>query len=306
MDGGQNIAGSCGAKLIPEPGVSRRAAAGLILFSVLMWGFSPICTRYLVGEHLAGLPPEALSALRYSMAAICFSPMLFHLRGWSRRDLALGGALGVLGVAGFNLPATMGQRTVSAGLTGLLEAAAPMMIVIVSSIRARRLPAGWTLLAGMIGLAGILLLARGSGPVLGDPKGIALILFAALAWSVYCVLAPPLIRRRGALPVTSVIMLAGAVPLIGIGGGQAPQMMQAMTGLEWTLLIGLVLGTSVLAMITWNAGTAVLGSVQAGWFMYLVPLVSLIGGAILLREPVKLVELAGGGLILLSVYLSQR
>jgi drug/metabolite transporter (DMT)-like permease len=306
MDGGQNIAGRCGVDLIPVPGLSRRAAAGLILFSVLMWGFSPICTRYLVGEHLSGLPPEALSALRYSLAALCFSPMLLNLRGWSRRDLALGAALGVLGVAGFNLPATMGQRTVSAGLTGLLEAAAPMMIVIFSSIRARRLPAGRTLLAGMIGLAGILLLARGSGPVLGDPKGIALILFAALAWSVYCVLVPPLIKRRGALPVTSVIMLAGAVPLIGIGGTQAPHMMQAMTGFEWALLTGLVLGTSVLAMITWNAGTAVLGSVQAGWFMYLVPLVSLIGGAIILGEPVKLVELAGGGLILLSVYLSQR
>jgi drug/metabolite transporter (DMT)-like permease len=272
----------------------------------VLWGFSPICTRYLVGEHLSGLPPEALSALRYAMAALCFSPMLFQLRGWSRRDLALGGVLGMLGVAGFNLPATIGQRTVSAGLTGLLEAASPMMIVLVSSIRTRRVPARWTLLAGMIGLAGILLLARGSGPVLGDPEGIALILFAALAWSIYCVLVPPLIKRRGALPVTAVVMLGGAIPLIGIGGPQTPHLLQAMTGFEWALLTGLVLGTSVLAMITWNAGTAVLGSVQAGWFMYLVPLVSLIGGAIILGEPVKLVELIGGGLILLSVYLSQR
>jgi drug/metabolite transporter (DMT)-like permease len=306
MDGGQNIAGRCGLELIPKPAVSRRLAAFLVLFSVVLWGFSPICTRYLVGEHNLGLPPEAFSAARYTLAAIIFAPMLFQLRGWRRRDWALGAALGVLGVAGFNLPATIGQRTVSAGLTGLLEAAAPLMIVIFSSLRTRRLPAGWTLLAGLIGLAGIVLLAHGSGPVLGDPKGIALILFAALAWSIYCVLVPPLIKRHGALPVTAVVMMFGALPLIGIGGAQAPDMLRAMTGFEWALLLGLVLGTSVLAMISWNAGSAVLGSVQAGWFMYLVPLVSLIGGAILLGEPVKLVELAGGGLILFSVFLSQR
>jgi drug/metabolite transporter (DMT)-like permease len=306
MDGGQNIAGSRRLELLPTPGISRRVAAGLTLFSVVLWGFSPICTRYLVGEHEVGLPPEAFSAARYTLAALVFAPMLFQLRGWTRRDLMLGGLLGVLGVAGFNLPATIGQRTVSAGLTGLLEAASPLMIVILSSIRTRRFPAWWTLLAGMIGLAGIILLAHGSGPVLGDPGGIALILFAALAWSVYCVLVPPLIKRHGALPVTSVIMMFGAIPLIGIGGPQAPHMLQAMTGFEWMLLIALVLGTSVLAMISWNAGSAVLGSVQAGWFMYLVPLVSLVGGAVILGEPVKLVELVGGGLILLSVFLSQR
>jgi hypothetical protein len=60
------------------------------------------------------------------MAALMFSPILFQLRGWRWRDLALGAALGVLGVAGFNLTATIGQRTVSAGLTGLLEAASPL------------------------------------------------------------------------------------------------------------------------------------------------------------------------------------
>ncbi len=161
-------------------------------------------------------------------------------------------------------------------------------------------------MAGLIGFAGILLLARGSGKVLGDPKGIALILFATLAWSIYCVLVPPLTKRHGALHVTAVLTSFGALPLLAIGGTQAPDLLRAMTGFEWALLVALAFGSSVLAMITWNAGSAVLGSVQSGWFMYLMPLVSLIGGAVLLGEPVKLVELVGGGLILFSVFLSQR
>jgi drug/metabolite transporter (DMT)-like permease len=40
--------------------------------------------------------------------------------------------------------------------------------------------------------------------------------------------------------------------------------------------------------------------------LYLLPLVSLIGGAAILDEPITGTEICGGGLILLSVFLSQR
>jgi drug/metabolite transporter (DMT)-like permease len=306
MDGGQNIAGRGSLGIVARPVIGRGAAAGLTLLSVLLWGFSPVITRYLVGNHGAALPPSGYAAIRYTMATLVFTPWLLRLRGWNRRDLALAGFLGVIGIAGFNLPATYGQRTVSAGLTGLLEAAAPLMIVVINALRARRAPGGWTIFASLLGLAGISLLAEGSGPVLGDPAGIAMILAAALAWALYCVLVPPLIKRHGALPVTAVVMLFGTVPLVFIGLPETAATLQQMTGFYWALMCTLVLGASVTAMILWNIGSAALGSEQAGWFMYMMPLVSLLGGAALLGEPIKLVEIFGGGLILLSVYLSQR
>jgi len=273
---------------------------------VVLWGFGPIGTRYLVGTDHAALPAMAFLALRYGLAAVMFLPFLAGIRAWSRLDLVFGALCGLIGIAGYNLPSVLGQRTVSAGLTGLLNGAEPMMIVIIAAFTHRRVPTGWTLFAGAVGLAGIVLLAHGSGPALGDPLGIALVLIGALLWSVYCVIIPRLIFARGAVTVTAVSMVFGAVPLVACGAGQAPALAHDMTGWQLGLTAALALGPSMISMLCWNAGTAALGAERAGWFLYLLPLVSLVGGALLLGEPVKPVEIFGGGLILLSVFLSQR
>jgi drug/metabolite transporter (DMT)-like permease len=312
MDGGQNLAGRGGAGRQGLNGsdngssISKRTAAGLTLTSVVLWGFSPIGTRYMVGIGHAALPALAFTGLRYTIAALLFAPFLWQARQWTKRDLWLGALCGVVGICGFNLPAALGQRTVSAGLTGLLDGIEPLMIVIFTAIALRRRPSNWTIGASAIGLTGIVLLAHGSGPALGDPLGIALVLTGAVLWGLYCVLVPPLINARGALPATAVTMAFGALPLLAAGLPDTPHMMQTMTAFQWELTFVLILGTSVTSMLCWNAGSAVLGAEQAGWFLYLLPLVSLIGGAIILGEPVKLIEIFGGALILLSVFLSQR
>jgi drug/metabolite transporter (DMT)-like permease len=260
----------------------------------------------MVGTSHAGLPAAAFIAVRYGIACVLFLPLLREAGAWTRRELVFGALCGMIGISGYNLLSVIGARTVSAGMTGLLNGAEPLMIVLLGAIMRRRLPAAWTLAAAAIGLAGIVLLARGSGPALGDPLGIALTLTGALLWAVYCVLVPPLIAARGAITVTAVAMCAGAVPLLAAGGTGMPVLFHAMTGSQWVLTVMLAIGPSMISMLCWNAGTAALGAEKAGWFLYLLPLVSLVGGAAILGEPVKPVEIAGGGLILLSVFLSQR
>ena len=53
-----------------------------------------------------------------------------------------------------------------------------------------------------------------------------------------------------------------------------------------------------------GGGSAVLGAQRAGWFLYLLPLVSLLGGAALLGEPLSWIELLGGATVLFSVFLA--
>jgi drug/metabolite transporter (DMT)-like permease len=191
-------------------------------------------------------------------------------------------------------------------LTGLLDGAEPLMIVLFSALAQRRIPSGLTIVATCLGLAGVVLLAHGSGPALGDPAGIALVLLGAMLWAVYCVIVPALITRRGALPATAVTMMFGAIPMLLAGAPHITGLVETMTASQWIVTALLIIGTSVIAMLAWNAGSAVLGAEAAGWYLYLLPLISLIGGAIMLGEPIKLVELAGGVLILLAVYLAQR
>lgn len=273
---------------------------------MVLWGFSPIGTRYMVGAGFAAAPALAFTGLRYGLAALIFSPLLWQARHWNRRDWALGLLCGLVGVAGYNMPAALGQRTVSAGLTGLLDGAEPLMIVLFSALINRQVPGRLTIIATALGLAGIVLLAHGSGPALGDPAGIALVLLGAILWAAYCVMVPPLINRRGALSATAVSMLFGTIPMVLAGLPQMPAMVAAMTGTQWAVTWLLIIGTSVIAMLAWNAGSAALGAEKAGWYLYLLPVVSLVGGALILGEPIKLAELAGGMLILVAVYLAQK
>jgi drug/metabolite transporter (DMT)-like permease len=276
------------------------------LLSVLLWGFSPIGVRYMVGDGDAALPAFAFTGLRYAFASVAFVPLLWQARHWPAREWLLGGLLGVVGLAGFNLPAAIGQQTVSAGLTGLLDGSEPLMIVIITAVLDRQMPRRWTIIGTLMALAGILLLATASGPALGDTKGICLVLCGAFLWSIYCVLSPPLTQRRGALPVTAVTIIAATLPMLAAGAPAMPTLIHHMNSFDWELTIAIGLGCSALSMFFWNAGSAGLGSEKASWFLYMIPVVSLVGGAILLHEPVKLAELAGGALILLSVYLAQK
>jgi drug/metabolite transporter (DMT)-like permease len=263
--------------------------------------------RYLVGETQSALPALAVTGVRYGLAAACFAPFLWGARNWRWADWRLAAFCGVLGITGFNLPAAIGQRTVSAGMTGLLDGTEPLLIIIVGALLARQWPGSRTIFASVLGLAGIFLLAHGSsGPALGDPTGISLVLLGALLWACYCIAVPRLVNRRGVLPSTAAIMLFGALPLLAAGAPHTGAMLHQLTPLQAAVFAALVIGSSVFATLCWNAGSAVLGATKAGWFLYLVPFVSLIGGVVFIGEPVKTIELLGGSLILLSVYLSQR
>ncbi len=285
----------------------RLQAVLLTLTAVAMWGLAPVGTRYLLGTAFGGLPAASFAGLRYGLTALCFLPVaLTRLPRWSRRDLAIGVGLGMLGVTGYNLANSMGMRTVSAGMSGLINAAEPLLIVLLVSLKELRLPRRATLGAAAVGMAGIGLLTHTAGPADGTLAGMALCLFAALCWSAYCVLVPPLLARRGALGVASVTMVSGALPLLAVGSPTMLPMLHDMSRAQWQVTIALTLGPTVVSIVAWNKGAARLGPEAAGWFLYLLPVIGVLGGAVQLGEPLSGVELAGGGLILASVFLAQR
>ncbi len=282
-------------------------AAVLTFIAVLLWGGAPIGTRYLVGDNHLGLAAVPFVGLRYALSLPVFVALMLWGRAWTwpRADWGMALLCALVGVTGYNLPNAIGTRTVSAGMIGLLNGAEPLMIVLLASLQRRRVPGGWTILAGVTGLAGIILLARGAGPALGDPKGIALVLFAALSWSGYCVIVPPLLRRKGAIMATAVTMSLGTLPMIAAGASGMPAVASALNLPDWEIVAALS-STAILAILCWNAGSAGLGAEQAGWFLYLLPVVSVAGGAIFLKEPVTAVEIFGGALIMASVSISQK
>lgn len=285
----------------------RSRAIFSLLAAVILWGVAPVGNRYFLGNGDLAMPGAAYMALRFSISSLCFLPfVLMAARSWSLRDWARGSLCGFAGVSFYNLLAAVAGRTVSAGMTGLLNSSESLMILILACLVARRLPDRRTVFAAFIGALGVAVLAVSSGPAEGSVSGILMLLLGAIGWAVYCVFIPPLIAKHGALESSAVTMFVGTLPLLAFGWhGLAPMALQ-MTVSEWELLLALAVGSSVLALLAWNKGMAQLGAQTSGWFLYLMPVFSALGGRMILKEPLTIAELAGGALVLGSVYIAQR
>jgi drug/metabolite transporter (DMT)-like permease len=106
--------------------------------------------------------------------------------------------------------------------------------------------------------------------------------------------------------VTAITLVLGTLPMLAAGTPEFLPLLHVMTGTEWLITLVLAIGPSALSMVAWNVGAAGLGAEASGWFLYLLPVISVGAGAALLGEPLSLGELAGGALIMVSVFVSQR
>jgi drug/metabolite transporter (DMT)-like permease len=287
------------------PRVTWRSVATLLI-AVTLWGFAPVGNRYLVTRY----DPLGVLALRFTLASIAFLPMLRGLRScdWSFRHVRLLIISGVVGILGYNLPVTIGQQTTSAGMAGLIIASEPIWILLLWCLIRRRWPDLRASCGAAIGLAGIALIistaqagefAAGQGYL-----GPLLVLLAAIAWSLYCVLMRDVSTAFGAVRATALTIQIGTLPMLLAGAVPAWHLMAVLPAQDWLILLAMTLGSTVIAVLLWNQASAEIGATRAGPFLYLVPLVSIAGGVIALSERPHLAVLVGGGVVLLGVVIA--
>ena len=273
--------------------------------AVLLWGLAPVGLRFIVLR----VDPLAVLALRFSISSLAFLPVLIHSRlmGWSWSDIKSGVVCALVGIVGYGLPVTIGQQWTTASMTGLILASEPIWILLVWALLERRRPGLGAGAGALLGLVGVGLLFDGGGTIPGGngALGAGLVLLSAIAWSAYCVLVRDLAFRRGVLQVTAFTIVVGSLPLIAMGAGGAVTEIGQLTTKEWAVLVALAIGGSVFAIMLWNYGVARLSALRAGPFLYLVPLVTVLGGVGLLDESLDLRLLLGGTIILAGVVTAQ-
>ncbi len=287
----------------PVAGTSLAIAATVA--AVLLWGLAPVGIRFIVLR----IDPLAVLALRFAISALAFLPALIHsrLKGWTRADLKAGVTCALVGIVGYGLPVTIGQQWTSASMTGLILASEPIWILLIWALLERRRPGLGAGLGALLGLVGVGLLFDGGGAIAGGngALGAGLVLVSAIAWSAYCVLVRDLAFRRGVLQVTAFTIVIGSLPLIAMGAPGALAVMGQLTAKEWAVLVALAIGGSVFAIMLWNYGVSRLSALRAGPFLYLVPLITVLGGVGLLNESLDLRLLLGGAIILAGVVTAQ-
>lgn len=287
---------------------AERGAYLMLTGTALCFGGTWVPAVWAVEE----VPPFAVATVRFAVASLL-------LLIWSRRagrglaavrraDLPLILGLGLTAVAGYNWLFLTGLTLAPASDGAIIvPGLAPVFTALLAApILGERLGRRG-LLGFAIAFAGLLLVIGPAGTA-SETRTIGDLLFLAGAvfWGIYSVLVRLASSRFDAFNATFYAMSTGTLVLLPLallegGGGE----LLAASGQAWFGMAYLAVFGSVAAFVWFNSGVARIGAARAAAFAYLVPVVGVTTSALFLGEPLSILTLVGGAVVLAGVWLIQ-
>ncbi|MDA8117701.1 MAG: DMT family transporter, partial [Actinomycetota bacterium] len=226
---------------------------------------------------------------------------------WPRTALWKAVGWSVLGTIVYQLAIVNALRWTSAATAGIILGLEPVIILALESLFLRRLPRRHLVISVALGIVGVVLVVGiGAGSAPHESLGVLLALIAALAWSLYVVGSKPLGSRHGSAGLTAISAVSAGLGLGLLFGAAIPAAARHASTADAAVLAATVLASSLIGFLAWNWGASRTNSSQAGVFLYLVPLFSVIGGAVLLRERLSPSDLAGAAFIIAALITAHR
>ncbi|MFM8310615.1 MAG: DMT family transporter [Ilumatobacteraceae bacterium] len=269
----------------------------------VVWGTS----FYFIAEGLEAFPAALITPMRIAFGFLTLA--LVPAARAARIDRVDWRRLALLGVIWMAVPLSIfpfAEQTVSSSVVGMLNGATPIFVTTVAAGIARRMP-GTRQLAGIaLGFAGVALIALPAGTGESSWGGVALIIGALVFYGFALNVAVPLQQRYGALAtmwrvqgVAFLLTAPFAITSADDIATDSPRLWPAFAA-----LVGLgVLGTALAyVMMADNAGR--LGSTRASASVYLIPVVSLLLGALVRHEHVDALSIAGCAVALVGAYVA--
>lgn len=282
-----------------------------LVLTAALWGGTFVAGRVLALQ----LSPASAAFLRFLVAS--FALLLLATRTerrvprLSRREIGPVLVLGATGVLAYNIFFFKGLSLIPAGRAALIIANNPVAITLASVVvfSERLRPRQW--LGVLISLAGaVLVISRGDPATLtagGFGWGEVCILGAVASWVTYSLVGKVALRTLS--PVVSVFYAS----LFGTLGLMPFALAEGVVGnlgdvsvLGWLSILYLGLLGTVVGFVWFYQGVQVLGPAKAGLFINFVPVFAVIFSWLLLEEAVGVSVLAGAGLVISGVILTNR
>lgn len=290
---------------------ARAFAFGLLASSSLFWA-----GNWVIGRALRdAIEPVALNFWRWLIAALVLAP--FALPGLAAQLPAVRRSAGVLallaftGVALFHCLVYLGLRTTTAVNAVLLNASAPLFMLLCSWVIERERATRRQIVGMLISLTGILVIvSRGDLASLLEQQiraGDVWILLAMPVWGIYSVLLKRRPRELGGIQFLFVISVAGVLmlaPAFALEALRAPPRWPGTGAFAGLLYVGLF--ASVAAYIGWNRGVSLVGANVAGFTLHLLPVFGTVAAIVFLGESFHPYHAAGIAAILIGILVATR
>jgi drug/metabolite transporter (DMT)-like permease len=281
---------------------SLTAYSGLLVLSVI-WGLAFVAIKQVVTE----LSPVNLALLRWFVSSIPFLillPMIGRPKAkFERSDIPRLLVVALANVAGYHISLYYAETTLSAGLSALLTSFGPIFIAVLSYFLLNEKAGKKVLIGLLLAIAGTAVLSTGSISIsdLSSYAGIIENLITALCYALFTVLAKPLVHKYGSASTSIMAGLIGTAMMLPLLSQSFFVQVSALSTLGWASVLYLSLLSTVFGYLMFYAlvsrGAVTRLSIQ----LYLIPIVSVVGGALLLNEPITVSVAIGGGMMLAAV-----
>jgi drug/metabolite transporter (DMT)-like permease len=283
----------------------------LVLCATLIWSGNFIIARALSDS----IPPVTLAFLRWLTAVLVFLPFglrtLYRNAALIRKHIRYLALTGLLGVTLFNTIVYIAADTSAAFNLSLMAICSPAFVVVFARIfLADPFTIGRIvgLFLAMFGV--ILLVTEGQLGRLIDltfTAGDIWMLIAAAVFAGYSILVGLKPAELGSMVFLGSIFILGLLFLL-------PWLAWELAGpvsirFSWTAfgcVIYLGVGTSLLAFLCWNHAIALIGPARAAIAYYCLPLFSGVEALILLDEPIHLIHVVSGILVLGGIIIATK
>ena len=280
----------------------------LALFVATVWGVSFISTSKLLD---AGLPPTEIYIIRFIIAYLVIRAFTCQkLLANSVKDEVLFLLCGLCGGSIYYIGENMALEYTLVTNVSLLVTLSPILTVLLTRMmyKNEKLNKGF-ILGSIIAFFGVAcVIFNSSFNIQVKPIGDLLSLFAALSFSIYCIIVKKLNARYDTMFITRKIFFYGVITAIPFFLMQEKHI-DFSVFTRWSvwghiLFLGII--CSMVAFILWNEAIKKLGANRASNYLYFSPLITLVASAWFLHEAVSVVGVVGCLLIIGGVVVSEK
>ncbi len=297
----------------PQTTVAARAGLGGLAFALLSassFGMSGVLGKGLLDT---GWTSGAAILLRVGVAAIALLvPTILSLRGRIgslRRHWRLIVAFGLGPVAGTQFCFFQAVSRLPVGIALLLEYTAPLAIIVWMWLRHGHRPSRLTLAGAAVAAIGLLLVLDVASGHTIDLVGVMWALTGMLGAATYFILGshdaeglPPIALAGGGMVVGAVgLGVLGVVRIVPMSFSSAPVLLGGSLVPWWVDVVALGVLSAAIAYASGIAASRRLGSRLASFFALTEVLFALLFAWLLLGQLPRLVQLAGGLVLLAGV-----
>ncbi|MFI5450159.1 MAG: DMT family transporter [Candidatus Bathyarchaeia archaeon] len=268
------------------PGLNRAifAGYGLVIALSVIWGLAFVAIRRAEFE----LSPANLTLLRWLLASAGFL-VLAPVYGKPKKPIQRKHIPRLLlvsfaSVVGYHLSLNYAETIVSSGLAGLLISFGPIFVVLLSCFFLRERIGKSLVLALALALVGAAVLTVNADLTFLTITGPLAVILAAFMYGIYSVGSKPLVHEYGPVAVAVWAALIGTVFALPLISWNFFTQISTLSLAGWFSVAYLAIISTVVAnMILYTLiGSRAVSRLSVQ--LYLIPLVSLVGGILLLGE----------------------